>query len=92
MPTFSMSIADIKNFTLNISDPRAFYLDMFTSPGSIYMPMTVEIVMPETIIGNKIPAATVCRVTVSYVGDFSSCVRKDLINDPYNSQIQYLQR
>ena len=92
MPTFSMGIADLKGFSANIGDPRAFYLDIYTAPGSIYRPIDVEIVMPETEISNNIPAATVCRVTVFYAGVFSSCIRKGLINDPKNNQIQYLQR
>ena len=91
-PTFSMYLADTKSFTANIRDPRAFYLDMYTKPGSIYTPMNISIIMPETVIGNNIPAATVCSVQIYYVGAFSSCIRKDFINNPLNYQIQYLQR
>ena len=87
-----MSIADTKNATANIREPRAFFLDMITSPGSIYMPMNVEIVMPEAILNSNIPAATVCSLQIFYVGAFSSCVQQNFINDPNNNRIQYLQR
>ena len=87
-----MNIADTLTSTANIRIPRAFYFDIYTKPGSVYMPMDVEVIMPETVIGSNVPAATVCSVKILYTGIFSGCLQKDYINDANNNKITYLQR
>ena len=89
LPTFSMSIADSLTDTANINQPRAIYFDIYTKPGSIYIPMNVEIIMPETILGNNIPAATICSVKLIYTGIYSVCAQKEFINQ---NRLLYLQR
>jgi hypothetical protein len=51
--------------------------------------MNIEVVMPETIVGNNIPAATICSVQLVYTGMYATCVQKEYIN---TMQITYLQR
>ncbi len=87
-----MSIADTLTTTADIKTPRAVYFDMYTQPGSIYMPMNIEIIMPETVLGNSIPAATVCSVKLLYVGVNSQCAQRDFINAASNGRINYYQR
>lgn len=87
-----MSIADLGTNVANINQPRAVYFDIYTTPGSLYIPTTVEVVMPETVIGNGIPAATVCSVQIYYVGMYSTCVQKEYINTMANGRISYYQR
>jgi hypothetical protein len=53
--------------------------------------MNVEVVMPETIIGNNIPAATICSVKLIYAGMYATCVQKEYINN-MAGKISYLQR
>jgi hypothetical protein len=92
MPSFSMSIADQLSNTAAVSQPRAIFLDIYTQPGSVYEPMDVEILMPETILGNNIPAATVCSVSMYYVGIYSVCAQSTYVNQMANGQIGFLQR
>ena len=87
-----MDIADNLNSTANIRTPRAIYFDIYTQPGSVYMPFDVEVIMPETSIGSNVPAATVCSVKILYTGIYSGCVQKDYINNLNNNKISYLQR
>ncbi len=53
--------------------------------------MNVEVVMPETIIGNSIPAATICSVKLIYAGMYATCVQKEYVNNMVG-KISYLQR
>jgi hypothetical protein len=54
--------------------------------------MTVEIIMPETVSGNSIPAATVCKVKVLSVGKHASCVQPGVINYDSNGYVTYSTR
>lgn len=87
-----MSIADLGTNVANIKETRAIYFDVYTKPGSVIMPMNVEIVMPETILGSNIPAATVCSVKMYYVGMYSVCAQQSFINNIQNNRINYYQR
>lgn len=87
-----MSIADGLSATADIKKPRAVYFDMYTQPGSVYIPMDIEVIMPETVLGNSIPAATVCSVKLVYAGVNSRCAQKDFINTASNNRINYYQR
>jgi hypothetical protein len=78
--------------TAKPKEARALYFDIKTNPGSIYMPMDVEIVMPETKAGSGVLAASICRVELDYVGINSLCVQKELVNDPQSGRVSYFQR
>ena len=91
MPTYSMSIADTESDTARIRAPRALYLDMYTSPGTIYESVNLLITVPETFIGSGIPTSTICTVKIVYVGAFSSCIQQTFINDLRYNQIQFIQ-
>lgn len=84
-----MSLADQGTYTASLGQPRGIFLDIYTLPGSIYQPMTVEVIMPETVLGNSIPAATVCSVKMYYTGIYSVCAQPAYSN---NYQVSYLQR
>lgn len=84
-----MSVADNLGYTADVGQPRAFFLDIYTQPGSVYEPMNVEFVMPETVLGNGVPAATICSVQMYYVGVYSVCAQSAYVN---NYQISYLAR
>jgi hypothetical protein len=75
--------------TVKANVPRSVYFDIYTQPGTLYSPMDVEVVVPETIIGNMVPAASICSVKLVYVGIFATCVQKEYIN---NLKLSYLQR
>lgn len=89
LPSFSMSQADTLGYTASVGQARAIYLDVYTQAGTVYEPMEVEIVMPETVLGNNIPAATVCTVQMYYVGIFSVCAQSQYVNA---YQISYFSR
>ena len=90
---FDVSVADTYNNSVTSPYyPRAIYFDIYTQPGIVYTPMNVEIVMPETIIGNGIPAGTICSVQLYYVGIYATCVQQQYVNNLANGQISYLQR
>ena len=59
---FSVSSGDNNITSVTANVPKAVFFDIYTQPGVLYSPMNVEVVMPETIIGNNIPAATICSV------------------------------
>lgn len=84
-----MSVADMSTSTAQLGEPRAIFLDIYTKPGSIYQPMTVEVIMPETVLGNSIPAATVCRVEMYYTGVYSVCAQPTYTN---TYDVSYLSR
>ncbi|CAF0786583.1 unnamed protein product [Brachionus calyciflorus] len=92
LPDFSISKADTGTYEASVKEPRAIYFDIYTKPGSVYIPMDVEIVMPEIFVGSNIPAATVCSVQVYYVGIYSVCAQQSFINNAKNGKISYLQR
>lgn len=54
--------------------------------------MDLEVLVPETDIASNIPAATICKVEIFYVGQYVNCVQKSLINDLTNAQIAYSKR
>lgn len=87
-----MSVADTKGNSANLRDTRAIYFDVYTKPGSVMIPTSVEIVMPETVIGNGIPAATVCNIKMVYVGMYAVCAQQAFINNVNHNRISYLQR
>jgi hypothetical protein len=89
LPSFNISIADFGTNTANVSQPRAIFFDIYTTPGSIYEPMEIEIDMPETVLGNNIPAAVVCSVQMFYVGVYSVCAQQLYVNNMNNDQINY---
>ena len=75
--------------TVGANVPKAFFFDIYTQPGFIYSPMNLEVTMPETIVGNSVPAATICSVKVLYAGIYSKCVQQEYVN---SLQTSYLQR
>ena len=88
---FSVSSGDNNITSVTANVPKAVFFDIYTQPGVLYSPMNVEVVMPETIIGNNIPAATICSVKLIYVGMYATCVQKEYINN-MAGKISYLQR
>ncbi len=77
MPDFTLGYADIDEPTFYYDKPRAFYLDVFTKPGVVYSPLELTINVPETSLGNMIPAARVCSIEKIYVGRFVSCAEEE---------------
>ena len=75
--------------TVKANVPRSVYFDIYTQPGTLYGKMDVEVVVPETIIGNMVPAASICSVRLVYAGIYAQCVQKEYIN---NLKLSYLQR
>jgi hypothetical protein len=92
MAPFALSVANERTPILKPKEPLALYFYINTKPGSIYMPMDIEIIMPETSLGSGVPAGSLCLVEVDFVGIYSSCAQKEVINDPESSKITYLQR
>jgi hypothetical protein len=68
------------------------FLDIFTQPGVIYYPMSIEINVPETFLGSNSPSAKICSIQVVYTGIYSSCIQQNYINDIQNKLIVYYNR
>lgn len=93
LPTFSILNANgVGPNEAKVRQPQPIYFDMYTKPGSLYEPMDIEIIMPETELGSNIPAATLCTVKMHYVGIYSKCAQQMYVNDRANNQLTYLQR
>jgi hypothetical protein len=73
-------MADSNTTSVNGNQPRMAYLDIYTSPGLVYSPMTLKISIPETVLGNSIPAGSVCLASIHYVGIYAKCVQQMFIN------------
>jgi hypothetical protein len=68
------------------------FVDINSTWLGIYDPMNVQIIMPETSLGNNVPAATICRVEVAYVGQDVACLQKGIINNQALGFINYESR
>jgi hypothetical protein len=83
-----LKVADDKTTVANIGETRAMFIDIYTDPDSIYEPMDIEVVMPETFLGSNLLAASVCDLKVVYTGLHTSCIQKDFLN---SKKVQYYQ-
>lgn len=77
---------------MDVDAARFMFVDINSTWLGIYNPMTVEFIMPETSVGNNIPAATICRVEIAYVGEDVACLQKDIINNPALGLLTYESR
>ncbi|CAF3632430.1 unnamed protein product [Rotaria sordida] len=94
-PTFALSYEN--NTTTNQSTTilgytRLFYYDIFTKPTGIYTPMILRIKTNETSFGSGIPAASICRVKILYVGSNLPCLMQTLYNQDNSPFITYSSR
>lgn len=93
MPVFSINYADtINTNSADAYQTRLIYFDIYTQPTGIYQPLTVEIVAPESATGSGIPAATICKAQVYYVGKNALCTQSAIINADYSGSVSYLSR
>jgi hypothetical protein len=71
---------------------RLFYYDIYTQPNGIYTPMTLKISTNETYPGSQIPAASICLVSILYVGQNVPCLIQSLYNQDQSPFITYSSR
>jgi len=76
-PEFAVSFADADDHTFYLNKPRAYFLDVFTKPDTVYKPMNISLIVPELLLDRGIPAAKICSIELVYIGKFASCAKAD---------------